>query len=208
MSEDTNKFDVGGQQVAAVYAKAFLGAVGAEGDLVSLVDELEAVVSEGVLKQSGFQELLENELVAPVDKVGILDRVFAGHVTPLVLNFLKVVAEHERLMYLGEIAAQVRELHDESLQRRRVHVTTAAPMDASTEQGLAEKIGKQLGCEPILVTSVDSSLIGGVVIRIGDRVYDASVSDRIRHIRQDLATRYSEAIETRREELVGEFTEG
>lgn len=208
MSEESTQIDVGGQQLASVYAKAFLGAVGAEAtDAASLVEELEAVVADGIRAEPAFQELLANQLVSPAEKVQILDRVFAGKVSPLVLNFLKVVAEHERLTYLPLMSAQVRESFDESQKRRRVFVTTAAPMDDETQANLTGKIREQLGCEPTLVADVDPELIGGVVIRVGDRVYDGSVVDRIRRMRDDLSKRYAEAIDTRREALVGEFTE-
>ena len=208
MSDDSTHFDVGGQQLAAVYAKAFLGAVGADGaGVASLVEELEAVVAEGIRAHPAFQELLANQMVGASEKVQILDRVFSGRVSPLVLNLLKVIAEHERLTYLPLVSAQVREMYDESQNRRRVQVTTAAPMDDQTLEELTAKIRKQLGFEPKLVTKVDPSLIAGLVIRLGDRVYDGSVADRIRRMRTDLSARYAEAIETRREALVGEFTE-
>lgn len=208
MSQSSGQFDVGGQQIASIYAKAFFDAATEDpAEVGSLVEELEAVVAYGVWAHPEFQELLANELIPPTEKVGILDRVFAGRVSQLVLNFLKVVAEHERLAYLSLMSAESRVMLDESLERRRVHVTTAAPMDSGTLQSLTATLREQLGREPSVVTDVDPALIGGLVIRIGDRVYDGSVSDRIRRMRTELSARYSEAIETRRGDLVAEFTE-
>ncbi|REJ65040.1 MAG: ATP synthase F1 subunit delta [Planctomycetota bacterium] len=208
MSEESQQFDVGAHRVAGVYAKAFLGAAAGEADVAGLVIELENVVDQGVRAQPEFRALLANQLVSAEEKVQILDRVFGGRVAPLVLNFLKVVAEQERLIYLPEMAAHVRELYDESQQRRRVEVTTAAPMDGGTLEALTGTIRARLGCEPNVVTRIDPSLIGGVVIRVGDRVFDGSVTDRMRRMREDLHARYAEAIETRRQDLVAEFTEG
>jgi len=74
-------------------------------------------------------------------------------------------------------------------------VTTALPLNPELEQRLSESTGTLLGCRVELETDVDPSMIGGVILRIGDTVYDGSVVARLARLRKKMSQRVVEAIE-------------
>jgi F-type H+-transporting ATPase subunit delta len=109
-----------------------------------------------------------------------------------VTNFLKVLAERERLGYLREICAELHVIHDERQGRVKVGVTTATPLDATMIAQLTEDIRRETQREPVLTTSVDPDLIGGIQLRFGDTVYDGSVASELARMRT-LIKRQNEA---------------
>src|SRR5262249_47405506 len=145
------------------------------------------------------RSLLASGFVSAADKVKIVDRTFNGRVSPLVLNFLRVLAEHERLDVLRDVIRAARTQFEEMRGLLRVEVTTASPL---TEE-LAAKIQQQLrgmfGGEPVLVPKIKPELIGGVVLRVGDAVYDGSVAARLADMRSRIINRSVHEIQSRRD---------
>lgn len=98
------------------------------------------------------------------------------------INFLKIVIANGRLELLPEIAAQYEQYRREAEQRIRVEVFSARPMDDDESSALAERLKGRFGREVDLVVEVDESLIGGAVIRAGDKVIDGSVRGRLEQL--------------------------
>ena len=119
-----NVSDVGAQQVAAVYAKAFVGAAESAGQTEAAVEEL-ASVAAALAEYPKLEALLASALVDHDEKCEVLKRVFGPKVSPLVLNFLFVVSRHGRLDVLRTMDEQVRKLFDEHRGLVRVELQTA-----------------------------------------------------------------------------------
>jgi len=119
--------------------------------------------------------------------------------SPLLLNFLKVVSSHGRLDTLRAIHQELRKLYDALKHRVRVHVTTAAPLDGQLTKSLTQSLRGMLGEEPEIETSVDPELIGGIVLRIGDTVYDGSVARQLEQVREQMINRSVHEIQGRRD---------
>jgi F-type H+-transporting ATPase subunit delta len=102
-------------------------------------------------------------------------------------NLVRVLVDNQRLV-LAPAIAQLFELERARAQRReKVLVRSAYPLDAEFEQTIATAMRARLGCEVDVESDVDRSLIGGVVIRTGDRVLDASVKGRLAQLAAALA---------------------
>jgi len=98
------------------------------------------------------------------------------------VNFLKVVITNGRLELMTDIASQFEQYRREAEQRVRVEVFSARPMDGQESSALAERLKARFGREVDMHVEVDESLIGGAVIRAGDKVIDGSVRGRLEQL--------------------------
>ena len=191
--------NVAAQQVAKIYAKAFLPAAQQAGSVESLVDELESIVRDVLDPSPQLEQVFASALVPVEEKEKLLDRLFAKQVSPVVLDFLKVVARHGRLDILRSIEQEVAKLYDEQSGRVRVQLRTATPLEDGMAGRMAAALGKFLGGEPKIEPAVDPALIGGVVLRVGDTVYDGSVARQLLQARDQMITRSVHEIQSRRD---------
>lgn len=206
MSENAQKvvFDIDTQQVAKVYAKAFVGAAETAGKTDSAVTELSSLISDVLDKNSELERILASSFISQEEKAGILDRVFGKQASPMLLAFLKVLSNHGRLNCLRAVRVEVERLYQALRGQVEVTVQSATPLDAAMSKGLVESLRKLLGKEPKLKMLTDPKLLGGLVVRVGDTVYDGSVATQLSHLRTRLIDRTVEEIETRRERFLSE----
>lgn len=191
--------NVAAQQVAKIYAKALLGAAEKSGATASLMTEFDALVSEVLLKFPQLETVLGSALIKHEEKLGILDRTFGGRLSPTLLNFLKVLSGHGRLDLVRDIHREAHVLYDEMRGRTHVHIRSAAPLDKSVTQNMFKILQSKLGGQPELDTTVDPDLIGGVVVRVGDMVFDGSVVRQLEQVREQMIHRSVHEIQSRRD---------
>jgi F-type H+-transporting ATPase subunit delta len=196
--------DVTVEQVARVYAQAFLGVVSKLPNADALVEELSALVTEVLDRFPQLEKTLESSLVAPDQKEQLLDRVLGKAASKEVLNFLKVLSRHGRLELVRSIARLAKKLNDARHGRTDIEIRVAMPLEPAMRTEIEELVRRALQTEPVLNVTVDPSLLAGIVIRVGDRVYDGSVHTRLEHVRAAMIGRATEQIETRPER----FTSG
>jgi len=176
------------QSVAKVYAIAYLESAGDSG-VEAATSELASFVDQVLSRQTEFDQLLRGTALGPDEKLRLIDRVVSGRATELFTNFLKVLANHGRLDLLPAIR-HVAELEGERRAgKRRVGVCSAVELSADTLASIRTSLASSLGCDPILETRIDPSLIGGVVIRVGDTVYDGSLKTQVKQLRVRLRER-------------------
>jgi F-type H+-transporting ATPase subunit delta len=127
----------------------------------------------------------------------MIDRVFGGKVDSLLLNFLKVLARRRRLGSLRTIQRAASILRDEQLGRLRVIVSSAQKLTDQQKNDIVAKLKTNFGKEAVLVERVDPKLLGGIVLRIGDHVYDGSVLGKMQTMRRTVAGGVQRAIRDR-----------
>ena len=191
--------DVGVEHIADVYAQALLDAAQSAGQIDAVLDEFDALVSELLDRYPRWEEILGSALVSVEEKDGLLNRVLAGRVSPLLMNFLKVVSRHGRLDCLRAVHRRLRVLDDQRRGRIPVVLTTPVPVDAAAARQIAENLRGMLGGEPIIQWVTDPDLIGGAVLRVGDTVYDGSVAGQLEQLRQQILERSVHEIQSRRD---------
>ena len=190
--------NVGAQQVAAVYAKAFLGAAESLGQTDALVAEL-AAVSDSLGDFPQLEAVFGSALVSPDEKSQLLERLYGSRLSGTLLDFLKVVARHGRLDLMSAIYESVGKLYDELRGRVRVQLRTATPVEDGLSRNLTASLTKLLGGEPTLESEVDAELIGGLTLRVGDTVYDGSVARQLAQVREQMINRSVHEIQSRRD---------
>jgi F-type H+-transporting ATPase subunit delta len=164
-------------------------------DATSLVDEVGAIVSDVLQSSPKLEQTLRSELVSADEKTGLLDRIFRGRVSQQVLNFLKVLAAHGRLGLLRPIARTLKKLDAQRRGQYDVEFRVAMPIDPALEREIEERIRRRFEGEPVIRMIVDPSLIAGIVVRIGDRVFDGSIHTQLEHSRRAMIDRATETIE-------------
>lgn len=193
------QFDPGAVQVAGVYARALLGAAEKAGQSEDMLEELDRLVEDVLDPYPEFEAVLVSDVIAGDEKLGILDRTLKGRISDLLMNFLKVTARHGRLRLLRAIRRAAHQLYDELRGRVPVEVATAAPLEEGLAGRLAERLREMTEGEPQLLCTVRPELIAGVVLRIGDTVYDGSVAARLNQIRAQMIQRSVHEIQSRRD---------
>jgi F-type H+-transporting ATPase subunit delta len=194
--------DVTEEQIARVYAQAFMGAATKRRDATTLVDEVGSLVEDVLQRFPELEQTLRSELVSPEDKAKLMDRVFGNRASTTVLNFLKVLSAHGRLSLLSSIARILKKLDARRRGLTDVEVRVATSLDDGLRREIEGQLRKMLGGEPVLHEVVDPSLIAGMVIRVGDRVYDSSVHTQLEHARRAMIERATERIETQPERFI------
>jgi F-type H+-transporting ATPase subunit delta len=144
---------------------------------------------EGFLKAEREVPELRGVLVNPeldsASKVALLDDLLAGE-EPLVRNFLRLLAEKERIAALTEIVREFEALVASGEQRLRVVVTTAQKLTDEEARALVGKIEAATGRQVEARRDVDPSMIGGLIVRAGSLRFDASIRGRIEKLRTEL----------------------
>ncbi|MGB0514291.1 MAG: F0F1 ATP synthase subunit delta, partial [Wenzhouxiangellaceae bacterium] len=101
-------------------------------------------------------------------------------------QFLKVLMHYRRLLLLPEIATQFEMLRRAREKRIKVNVTSAVELGTAQRESLAERLRERFGSDIEMETDVDEELIGGLIVRAGDKVIDASVRGRLRQLGRQL----------------------
>ena len=198
--EHATALDSDDQQVGLLYAKALLGAAGSNVD--SVVSELEAVVGECLDKHPNLETALASPRINQEQKESLLDRIFSGRVDATLLNFLKVLCRRDRIASLRAIQATATEMREEQLGKQRVLVTSAQPLTDEQRNNIASALKTAYGKESVLVEKIDETLLGGVVLRIGDEVLDGSVLGKMDSIRSAVTSGVQKAIRDKYESLL------
>tara|TARA_B100000686_G_scaffold325803_1_gene382970 strand:- start:488 stop:1114 length:627 start_codon:yes stop_codon:yes gene_type:complete len=190
--------DTGQQYLAAVYAKALLGATERAGNTEAVLEELEALLSEVFQQLPKLESALTSPRVGQEEKLRLLELAIGSRVSQSLLDFLKVLARRGRLDCLRAITRAARQQLNEIRGRVEVTLVTAEPLGEDSTRQAAERLQTALGQQIDLSTSVDPDLIGGAIVRVGDTIFDGSVINRLEQMRR---TAHSNSAQKMRDEL-------
>jgi F-type H+-transporting ATPase subunit delta len=143
-----------------------------------LLSQFQSVVEEVLSKNPKLEAALNSPKLSLEQKESLLEKILGSHVDPTVLKFLKVLCRRQRLNYVRGIQRSITDFRDEELGRVRVTVTSALPLSDQEVDGIRTQLKSKLNREVSVVTKVDPAIIGGLVLRIGDTVFDGSVTGK------------------------------
>jgi len=195
-------FDVDVEKLARVYAQAVLDAAGDVNAQTAVMKELEALVTDVLDQFPDFEELFASELISQDEKQAMIQRVFGGRLSDTALSFLKVMGDHSRLGLLRQVVRSAQAVWAERNKLRTVNVELAREASPPLLQEVVDALKKSLGIEPVVNTSVNPDLIAGFVVRVGDKVYDASARTSFERARSEMVARAIEAIQTRPDQFM------
>jgi F-type H+-transporting ATPase subunit delta len=183
-SRKNDAHDAGRQHLGSVYAKALLGAAEKAGQAETVVAELESLVSDVLDKLPQLDEALQSPRLAHEERLPILERAFGGRMSATTLTFLKVLSKHGRLDCLRAIARAARQQLNTLQKRVEVIVETAHPLSNPLRDRIVGRLTELLGQQVMLTTAINEDLLGGLVVRVGDTVYDASLAARLKRMQE------------------------
>ena len=150
-------------------------------------DALETVA--GLLEDvSRFRTFVETPRIDDEVKKSVIRKVLADRTPRHVVNFVLTTIDKRRQHLLREISQEYLLLLDDHLGREHVDVTVARPLDDTTAQMVSERLSKMLGRQAIPHVRVKPEILGGLVVRTGDTIYDGSVRRRLEGLRRRLLT--------------------
>ena len=143
-----------------------------------------AVVSEA-FQDADFGALLKHAGVSAEDKRSAVDTVLGG-VNPMVRNMVNLLVARGLVDAIPDACDEYAELLDRQEGRQRVEVTTAVPLESSEVERITAFVSGLIGREVVVTPRVDESILGGLIIQIGDRLLDGSAQSRLNGLREQL----------------------
>jgi F-type H+-transporting ATPase subunit delta len=168
------------------YAEAAFDLAKKQGKLDRWLSDLR--VAAGVLADPRLQRILTDPKVSRLKKREILDGAFTVSVDPMVHNLLYLLADRGRLHQIGRIVDQFVELYNKDQGIVVANVTTAVPLDADQQKKLQDRLKDLTGAKQIdLRAQSDPRIIGGLIARVGDVLYDGSVRTKLAELQERLS---------------------
>jgi F-type H+-transporting ATPase subunit delta len=169
------------------YAQALIAVAEEVGAVDRVGDDLDRFVASGEQDGRRLGLVLESPVFTSDERRGILDQVLPKlGLHSLVANLVNLVNDKRRMALLPEIANAYRTLADERAGRQQVVIQTAEPLTPQLEAEVRSALESTTGKRVILKTEVRPELIGGIVARVGDTVYDSSIRTRLEQMKQAL----------------------
>jgi F-type H+-transporting ATPase subunit delta len=174
-----------GIRAAIRYAKAILEIADSKG-VASEVSADMTLIATTITGNSELTHFIQNPLIKTDTKKNVVLEVFASvnHVTQSLFHLL---LENKRFEILATIAVEYNNLFDVMNGVEVAKVTTAFPMDAALEAKVLAKIATFSDKKVTIENTVDASIIGGFILRIGDKQYNASVANRLHVLKRELS---------------------
>jgi ATP synthase F1 delta subunit len=173
------------EEIAEVYARALFEVAKERGVLDEVREQLgqfaDALNDTRELAVFFFSPYFSSE-----EKKDGLKRAIEG-AADVFINFLEALIERHRMPAIFRIRTRYEELWDEANQLLPVQVTTAVQLDESTVREIGERIGEQAGKKIELTSAVDPDILGGIVLRVGNFILDASIRNRLNQLRKQVA---------------------
>jgi F-type H+-transporting ATPase subunit delta len=173
------------EEIAAVYARS-LFEVAKEHDKLDLVRDQLGQFADALSETRELQVFFFSPYFSTPEKKEGLERAVTD-VDPVVLNFLELLIEKHRMPVLFRIRANFDALWEEENRLLPVQITSAVELDEGTVRQLGDRISGQTGRRVELSASVEPDLLGGIVVRVGNSVLDASVRNRLQQLRRQVA---------------------
>jgi ATP synthase F1 delta subunit len=173
------------EEIATVYARS-LFEVAQDQDKLDLVREQLGEFADALDETRELQVFLFSPYFSTKEKDEGLDRAITD-ADPVVLNFLKLLVEKHRMPVIFRVRATFDALWEEENRLLPVAITSAVELDESTVTQLGDQISKQTGRRVDLSAHVEPDILGGIVVRVGNSVLDASVRNRLQQLRKQVA---------------------
>ena len=136
--------------------------------------------------QPRLKELLSSPVVKSKEKRVLLDKIFVDQFNKLTIDFLHLVLENNREVFLPEMCLNFQTQYSKRTGIKSAHLTTAVELDAVQLKQFNEFIQVHFGSKAEVLTKVDDTLLGGFVLRVEDHQLDASVSTQLKKLKREL----------------------
>src|SRR4051794_37324928 len=157
---------------AVAYATALIQMANTRNLTQPIADDLGGL-REVLAQNPSFRQFLADPSIGDNERTEVLKRVFGGKLQPLLDHFMQLLASKGKLAHLDQIADAYDDLLDEQLGKIEVDVTVAAKLTADQLEDVRRKVSSALGKDAVVHQYVDESIIGGLILRVQDKLIDA-----------------------------------
>ena len=173
------------EEIATVYARSLFEVAKEQNKLDAVRDQL-GEFADALDSNQEMQVFFFSPYFSTPEKEEGLDKIVTG-AEPILLNFLKLLLEKSRMPTLF----RVRRVFDEMWQRENkllpVEITSAIELDKKTVKQIGDRIGEETGQKIELSEQVDPDILGGLIVRVGNSIIDASIRARLDQLRKQVA---------------------
>jgi F-type H+-transporting ATPase subunit delta len=173
------------EEIARVYAEALFGVAKEKGKLDAIREQL-GQFADALGANRELMVFFFSPYFSVKDKQGSLDTLLVD-ADEILLNFLSLLIENHRMPVLFRIRDEYERLWEEENRTLPVEITSAIALDEQTTASLGETIGRRAGRNVTLATRVDPNIIGGIIVRVGNSILDASIRNRLEQLRRHVA---------------------
>jgi F-type H+-transporting ATPase subunit delta len=173
------------EEIAAVYARS-LFEVALENDKLDDVRDQLGEIADAFAASRELQTFFFSPYFSTQEKFDGLERAISG-ADEIVLNFLKVLIENHRTPVIFRVRQSFEALWEEENDLLPVRVTSAVELDEKTVKQIGDRIAEQTERTVDLSADVDPDILGGIVVRVGNSVLDASIRNRLEQLRKQVA---------------------
>jgi F-type H+-transporting ATPase subunit delta len=173
------------EEIAQVYARS-LFEVAQEHDKLDVVRDQIGQFADALNESRELQTFFFSPYFSTEEKKDGLDKALEGE-DDVVRNFLAVLIENHRMPALLRIRRELDAMWREVNKLLPVQVTSAVELDEAVTRQIGEEIGRQTGRKVELSTNVDPDVLGGIVLRVGNSILDASIRTRLDRLRKQVA---------------------
>jgi F-type H+-transporting ATPase subunit delta len=173
------------EEIAQVYARSLFEVASEQGKLETVREQL-AAFADTLAESRELQTFFFSPYFSTQEKKDGLHRAVDG-ADETVLNFLELLIENHRMPVVFRVRRDFDRLWEEANQLLPVEITSAVELDRSVVDRIGEEIGRQTGRRVQLTSTVDPNVIGGLVLRVGNSILDASIRTRLDALRKQVA---------------------
>ena len=173
------------EEIASVYARSLFEVAQEQGKLDEVREQL-GQFADAMHDDRDLQVFFFSPYFSTQEKEDGLDRAVSG-ADPIVVNFLKLLIENHRMPVIFRVRSAYDELWEEENRLLPVQVTSAVELDKATVKQIGDRIAEQTGRKVELSAIVEPDILGGIVVRVGNQVLDASVRNRLEQLRKQVA---------------------
>ncbi|MEQ8957774.1 MAG: ATP synthase F1 subunit delta [Coleofasciculus sp. C2-GNP5-27] len=174
-------------EVVEPYAEALMS-VAQEHNLVDKFGEDVAALLDTLNESEDLQQFLGNPIIKAEDKKAVLEQISGEQLHPYMVNFLKILVDRRRILFLGDICRQYQALLRELKQAVLAQVISTVELNDDQKQAVRQKVLSMTNAQDVdIETQIDPDLLGGVIIKVGSQVVDASLRGQLRRIGMSLS---------------------
>jgi len=173
------------EELAQVYARSLFEVAREQGKLDVLREQV-AQFADALNDNRELAVFFFSPYFSTAEKREALPRLLEGADEAL-LNFLSLLIENHRMPVIFRIRAEYERLWDEENKTLPVEITSAIELDQATTESLGKTIGERAGRKVTLSARVDPDILGGIVVRVGNSILDASIRNRLEQLRRHVA---------------------
>ena len=173
------------EEIARVYAKSLFEVAKEKGTL-DVVREQLGQVSEALAGDAQLSTFFFSPYFSTAEKKDGLHKTVTD-ADPTVLNVLELLLENHRMPVIHRLHKEFDRLWDDENKLLPVDITSAVALDDDVVKRLGDQIGEQTGRKVQLTAHVDPDVLGGIVLRVGNQILDASIRNRLDQLRRSVA---------------------